>query len=241
MRLFEVGHVFPPPDDSRVARAFARQAPVIDEREMLSVMLASGADDALRASAAWYVLADAMGVEGVEVVAVGNGDSPPPGMHPARAAWLVGPEGDKAEPVGVVGEVDPGVLGAFGLDAGRRRVGWLEIDVARLLDPVLRRSALMRPVTRFPSSDVDLAFAVPDDVPAADVRRTLAYSAGDLLDSVELFDVYRGDAVPGGTRSLAYRLRLCAPDRTLTDAEVAEVRVACIEAVERTHGANLRT
>ena len=57
-------------------------------------------------------------------------------------------------------------------------------------------------------------------------------AAGELCESVELFDVYRGAGVSEGSRSLAYRLRFCALDRTLTDAEVAELRARCIEAVE---------
>ena len=55
-----------------------------------------------------------------------------------------------------------------------------------------------------------------------------------------LFDVYRGPGIPEGARSLAYRLRFCAPDRTLTDEEVGELRTACIEAVEEQFGAVLR-
>ena len=240
VRLFEVGHVFPPPDADRLARAFDRDDTVIDERELVSVMLAAGEDDARKAAATWYALADAMGVEGVEVVEARHHEGMPVGLHPARAAWLIGPDGDRAHPIGALGEVDPGVLEDFGVDAGRRRVGWLELDLPRFLDPTLRRSELMRPVSRFPSSDIDLAFVVPDTVPAAAISETLRTSAGELLESVELFDVYRGDAVAAGTRSLAYRLRLVALDRTLTDAEVAEIRTRCIEAVGAAHGAPLR-
>ena len=76
--------------------------------------------------------------------------------------------------------------------------------------------------------------------PAAAVERTLRHAGGDLLESVALFDVYGGPGLPPGTRSLAYRLRLCAPDRTLTDEEVAELRAGCIAAVEQAHGAPLR-
>ena len=78
-------------------------------------------------------------------------------------------------------------------------------------------------------------------MPAAAVEKTLRHAAGELLESLALFDVYRGVGMPPGTRSLAYRLRLCAPDRTLTDEEVAEVRARCIAAVEQAHGARLRS
>jgi phenylalanyl-tRNA synthetase beta chain len=95
-------------------------------------------------------------------------------------------------------------------------------------------------VSRFPSSDVDLAFVVEDQLPAAEIEETLRRAAGDLGESVELFDVYRGAGVAAGSRSLAYRLRFCALDRTLTDAEVAELRAECIRSVTSQGKATLR-
>ncbi len=249
LRLFEVGHVFPPPDPERVARALARAGTtVIAEREVLGLALAGEGDDARSAASAWQVLADAFGVGEVEVVAPGPGADPelasvPPGLHPTRSARLVVPgrDGGARRVIGVVGEVDPGVLQDFGLDADRRRVGWLEVDLEGLLVHAPRHSSLLAPVSRFPSSDVDLAFVVDESVPAAAVDKTLRLAGGELLESLALFDVYRGVGTPEGTRSLAYRLRLCATDRTLTDQEVAEVRARCIAAVEQGHGARLRS
>jgi len=249
VRLFEVGHVFPPPEPERVIRALEHSGDtVIAEHDMLGVALASGDDDARSAAATWQVLADAFGIEDAEVVAPGDGDGPEPGatpagMHPTRSAWLVlpGGEGRARRAIGVVGEVDPGVLAEFGLDVERRRVGWLEVDLEALLTDASRRSPLLSAVSRFPSSDVDLAFVVDVDVPAAAVEKTLRQAGGELLESLALFDVYRGTGTPPGTRSLAYRLRLCAPDHTLTDEEVAGVRARCIAAVEQEHGAALRS
>jgi phenylalanyl-tRNA synthetase beta chain len=248
VRLFEVGHVFPPPEPDRVARALARSgSTVIAEREVLGLALAGLGDDARSAAAAWQVLVDAFGIVDVELVVPGAGrdDVPasvPVGLHPTRWARLVvsGREGAPGHALGVVGEVDPTVLTEFGLDAEHRRVGWLEVDLEALLDDAPRRSVLVTPVSRFPSSDIDLAFVVAESVPAASVERTLRQEGGELLESLALFDVYRGPGAPEGTRSLAYRLRLCAPDRTLTDQEVAEVRAGCIAAVEQAHGARLR-
>ena len=100
--------------------------------------------------------------------------------------------------------------------------------------------SLARPVSRYPSSDIDLAFVVDNSVPASDVEASLVEAAGELLEAVWLFDVYRGDQVGEGRRSLAYRLRFCALDRTLTDEEVAALRARSIEAVEARLGAQLR-
>ena len=248
VRLFEVGHVFPPPGPDRVARALARSGEtVIDERELLGVALAGEGDDARHAAALWQVVADAFAIDGVELVVPG-GDDPelgpvPAGMHPTRSGRLVLSDGDPGERrvVAVVGEVDPDVLEEFGLDAERRRVGWLEIDLEVFLEQAHRRRSLLATVSKFPSSDIDLAFVVDDAVPAAAVQATLRHAGGALLESLALFDVYRGVGAGESARSLAYRLRLRAPDRTLTDEEVAEVRARCIAAVEQAHGAALRT
>ena len=114
------------------------------------------------------------------------------------------------------------------------------MDLGALRSAVPRRPSRLASVSRFPSSDIDLALVVDDAIPAASVQATLRRAGGELLDSVALFDVYRGEGVAPGSRSLAYRLRFCAPDRTLTDAEVSGARARCIAAVADAHGATLR-
>ncbi|MGN6692781.1 MAG: phenylalanine--tRNA ligase subunit beta, partial [Aquihabitans sp.] len=139
------------------------------------------------------------------------------------------------EPFGIVGEIDPAVLARH--DIGER-VAYLEVDLGALFDAP-RRSDAYRQISRFPSSDIDLAFVVPGDVSAIDVERTLL-TADDLVWSVRLFDVYRGAGIAEGDRSLAFAVRLQSVERTLTDAEVADVRTKLIGAVETAHGATLR-
>ncbi len=223
LRLFEIGRVFGWPRPGE-------QLP--DEREHVGVALAWPADDATSAVEVWRVLADALGLERVRIVA-----SRRPGLHPSRSASLVvvrtGIE------LGVIGEVDRDVLDAFGLGGREGRVGWIELDLGLLLDAP-RRPRQARPVSRYPSSDVDLAFVVDEATPAGEVEETLAAAGGDLLVGLSLFDVYRGEGVPSGRRSLAYRLRFGALDHTLTDEEVGEARRRCIEAVESAHPATLR-
>ena len=98
---------------------------------------------------------------------------------------------------------------------------------------------MWRPTSRHPSSDLDLAFVLADDVPAEKLEKAIRQGAGPLLVDLELFDVYRGDPIPGGHRSLAYRLRLQAADRNLTDADVADVRTRVDTAAQKL-GAVLR-
>ncbi len=230
VRLFEVGTVFSHPDEhggrvvERAGAGGARAVVLPGEREMVGVALGLDDDDARAAVAVWEVASAALRLRGVAVNATG---SPEPGLHPTRSARLVAGGLDVA--IGAVGEVDPDVVAAFGL--GRRRVGWLAVDLG-LVDETARTPEEARPVSRFPSSDIDLAFTVADEVPAATVAAALEGAAGELAESVALFDVYRGPGVQEGQRSLAYRLRLCADDRTLTDEEVGRVRQDCIEAVE---------
>jgi phenylalanyl-tRNA synthetase beta chain len=239
--LFEIGIVFEVSDGGTAAPqragaggAHAVRLPV--ERELLSVVWGTAESDASHAVVAWRVLRDALGLVDVRV------EQPTglagPGLHPTRSARLV--EASATTVIGTIGEVDPAVAADFGL--GERRVGWLEVDLGLLLDPAVvgRASDLSRPVSRYPSSDIDLALVVADDVPADRVADELRRAGGELLESVTLFDVFRGPSVREGYRSLAYRLRFCALDRTLTDAEVGELRRSCVEAAQRTVGATLR-
>ncbi len=240
VRLFEIGTVFSHPDDAgRRARGGSEGARTIllpAEREMLAAVLAFGGDDARHAVAVWRVLAEALRLEPVDVVADGS----IPGLHPTRAARLVAHGAPGTTSIGALGEVDPEVAAAFGYDGGR--VGWLEVDLGLLLDPgvVSRRSTEAQVISRFPSSDVDLALVVADDVPASRVEAALVAAGGELLESARLFDVYRGPGVPRGHRSLAFRLRFSAPDRTLTDDEVGRLRQAAIDAAAKATGASLR-
>ncbi|MGH9206993.1 MAG: hypothetical protein ACRD1G_10610, partial [Acidimicrobiales bacterium] len=153
--------------------------------------------------------------------------------------------GGRRTELGVIGELDPSRAGQFGLtgpDGRPRRVGWIDLDLGILLDRQLvpRRTDEARPVSRFPSSNIDLAFVVEDSVPAGSVERTLRASGGEMLEVVELFDVYRGSSVPVGARSLAFHVRFCAQDHTLSDHEISEFRSRCIRAVEAKHQATLR-
>jgi len=227
--LFELGTVFSPSDGKRPLERVDAERWLPEERELLTVVVAGGGADATSAVRLWWALAADLRLSGTRLVATDTG----PGLHPTRTAQVLGVGG---RPLGVVGEIDPDVRRDLGI---AERVGLLELDLGSLLaEPGRSDEALS--VSRFPSSDVDLAFVVPEEVPASDVEATLRAAAGDLLEWVALFDVYRGAGMVDGTRSLAFHLRFTAPDRTLTDAEVAAVRQAAIDAVTAALGACLR-
>ena len=216
--LFEIGKVFRVPE--------GEPGPLPDERELVGVAVAGTGGGAAAAKQVLDVVLD-----GLRRPAAIEADRAP-GLHPGRTARVV----VGAEVIGHVGEVDPDVSAAFGIEG---RVGWIELDLGGLL-PTENVYPQATPVGRHPSSDVDLAFVVDEDVPAAAIAATVRAAAGALLEDVRLFDVYRDDRLGAGRRSLAFRLRLQAPDRTLTDADVAEVRTRCIEAVSTTHRGELR-
>ncbi len=95
-------------------------------------------------------------------------------------------------------------------------------------------------VSGFPPALIDVALVVDEEVPAAEVRQALVDGAGELLESVRLFDVYVSEQLGAGRKSLAYKLTFRAPDRTLTGEEAVAARDAAVaEAVSR-FGATLR-
>ena len=86
----------------------------------------------------------------------------------------------------------------------------------------------------------DVALVVEEEVPAEAVRRTLEESAGELIEEVALFDVYRSESLGENKKSLAFGLIFRAPDRTLTEDEASEGRLAAAEAVKEKFGAQMR-
>ncbi|NQY57700.1 MAG: phenylalanine--tRNA ligase subunit beta [Ilumatobacteraceae bacterium] len=212
--LFEVGHVYPPGDGE-----------LPDEFESLTVVLAGR--EAPAAIAVWRELAAALGV-GARI----DQSRVAAGLHSTRSATLqVGKDA-----IGAVGEIAPEVLAAFDVE---ERVAILEVDLDRLLARPAKPSQ-WKPTSRYPSSDLDLAFVVGDEFSAERVEKAIRQGAGKLLVELTLFDAYRGDRVPPQTRSLAYRLRLQAADRNLTDGDVADVRRS-VETVTTKLGVELRS
>ena len=166
---------------------------------------------------------------GVAVEVVSGHD---PSFHPGRCARLLVDGVD----VGAAGELHPRLLEAYGLAA---RTSAMTLD----LDAIIAAAPEVRPaptVGTQPLAKEDLAVVVDRSVPIAAVQRALAEGAGDLLESVRLFDVYEGPQVPQGKRSLAFALRLRAADRTLEAAETASAREAALAAAAEQCGAVLR-
>jgi len=155
-----------------------------------------------------------------------------PFLHPGRCASVV--VGDDEQKLGWIGELHPLVARAWDLSGGAA----FEVDAGALAE-IPDGSHDYRPISTFPAVVQDIAVVVADDVAAADVEDTVRTAGGELLERLRLFDVYHGEQVGEGKRSLALRLEFRAPDRTLTDDEVAEVR-ARIEGALAEIGGKLR-
>ncbi|MFI6643220.1 phenylalanine--tRNA ligase subunit beta [Streptomyces sp. NPDC050504] len=156
--------------------------------------------------------------------------------HPGRCAELkVVIDGDVVV-VGHAGELHPRVVKALSLPA---RTCAMELDLDRL--EKAGEGALAAPrISTFPVATQDVALVVDAEVPAAVVQYFLQGGAGELLESIRLFDVFTGDQLGEGKKSLAYALRFRAPDRTLTVEEATAARDAAVALAAEHTGAVLR-
>jgi phenylalanyl-tRNA synthetase beta chain len=160
------------------------------------------------------------------VVSVHAADQP--FLHPGRAAAA----SVAGAPVGWIGEIHPRVCAAWDLDSA----AGFELDLAPLVAASPFGAERYEDVITYPAVYQDIAVVVPDEVTADTVRRAVLASGGELLRSAEIFDVYRGEQVGEGRKSLALRLEFRALDRTLTDSEVAERRESITAAIAELGG-----
>ncbi|RPI31356.1 MAG: hypothetical protein EHM52_01775, partial [Actinomycetota bacterium] len=180
-----------------------------------------------------------------------------PYLHPGKAATVsvvgAGGEGEQGAgargrgepgagrqagtPVGVLGLLRPDVASAFGLEDLEVHVAVLELE---RLDEVAMRGAGFEDLGTYPPAEQDLAVVVARDVAAADVVAVAARAGGKLTRSVRAFDVYEGDQIPADKRSLALRVVMRSPERTLSEKDIAGVRVKILKALEREFAATLR-
>jgi phenylalanyl-tRNA synthetase beta chain len=153
--------------------------------------------------------------------------------HPGRSALL----NVQGTPIGVFGELHPLVAQAFELTGAPLLAAELDLDT--LLDFVSELHQV-EPLPVTPPVFQDIALIVPETTPAAEVEAVIRRAGTPLLKDVRLFDVYAGDPIPAGSKSLAYNLVYQTDERTLTDAEVAKAHQKIVKAVERELGATLR-
>jgi len=155
-------------------------------------------------------------------------------FHPGRAAALH----LNAHHIGDFGELHPRVAQAVGLDA-------MPVLIAELdLDALIEATADLYTVVPLPTTPAvleDIAFVVPQETPAAAVEAVIRKAGGPLLKEIKLFDVYTGESIDAGYKSLAYALTYQADETTLTDKDVKKLRKRIIKQTEKELGAKLRS
>jgi len=228
-RLFEQSRVFIPR---------ANQLP--EEREV-----AAGVISGLRSEPSWLVdngPLDFFDAKGMLTSALGQlGLNPTWGqaeagenlaLHPGRTARIV----CSGSQIGLLGELHPTVIERF--DLRHRPATMFELYLDALLNLPSQSGRSFKSLTRFPSAHRDVALVVPENVPAGKVQEILVRHR--LVDRVELFDVYVGDNLEVGAKSLAFHVYFQSPDRTLTAEEVNRTLDGLLRALERDVGATLR-
>ena len=170
------------------------------------------------------------------------------GIRAAAVEWRARPDTDSFGPrcaellingqaAGLVGEIHPRVRAAFDLPNVR-------INVAELrLEPLVRPTwqfTPMRPISSMPPVVEDLAFVVSEEVTLRQLENAIRAAGGELLADLELFDLYRGEPLPAGHKSLAFRVTYQSQDANLRDADVVKLRERIIRRVERETGGKLR-
>ncbi|MDW8290638.1 MAG: phenylalanine--tRNA ligase subunit beta [Armatimonadota bacterium] len=226
--LFEVGAVFSQlPDgdyDERLKAGFVLTGSIFPP----SWDARYPAADFFTAKGIVHALLETVGISAAEYLPLSD-----PRFHPGRSARVLAGGCE----LGIFGELHPDILEQ--LDITRRTVLAGEFDVEALWSHAAGRRRYV-PLPRYPAVLRDIAVVVPEEIPYQSVENTVREAGGALLESVQLFDVYRGERIPEGTRSLALSLTFRSPERTLTDDEVDQVVAGIVRTLEQI-GARLRT
>ncbi|MGI9095027.1 MAG: phenylalanine--tRNA ligase subunit beta [Thermoleophilaceae bacterium] len=233
--LFESAHVYAPDGPLDAPEGSPRGLAPAAERHHIAALLSLAAPAGWRSPARpadFYAakgLVEALGAAaGLELAAEPGSQ---PFLHPGRSAMVLAPGGGE---IGWIGELHPLVAGAWDLEGAAA----FEVDFDALSDEAPGPAAY-RDLASRPAVLQDIAVVAPEAVAAADVLGLVREAGGELLASARVFDVYAGEQVGEGNRSLAIRLEFRAPDRTLTDEEVAARRNA-IESALGSIGGRLR-
>lgn len=154
------------------------------------------------------------------------------GYHPGRTAELVIGE----DTVGILGQLHPKVEANHDLD----ETYVFELDLVKVLEKAGEHIVGYHRLPIYPSSSRDLALVVNESLPAGELETAIRSAGGDLLEKVNLFDVFTGNQVGEGKKSVAYSLTYRSDDRTLTDDEVNQAHQRVVEHLESLTGVTLR-
>jgi phenylalanyl-tRNA synthetase beta chain len=231
LALFEIGKIFIPSEDTILPLEPSRLGIVLTGPRYLPAWQS--------ADAAPMDFYDLKGIitatlEGLHVRDYHYEVGEHPSMHPGKCARLVLDD----QEVGVLGELHPLVKEQYEIPETPLLAAEFNLDL--ILARIPERYDLV-PVPAYPPVLEDLAVIIAEEIPATRVAQAIQAAGGETVVAVNLFDVYRGEQIGAGRKSLAYRLTYQAPDRTLTDEEVAGIRQRIVDHLEKGLGAKLRS
>ncbi len=152
--------------------------------------------------------------------------------HPGRAAEIL----VDGETLGIIGEVHPEVLKNYGIEV-RTYAGELDFD---LLMEKADSQVTYTPLPKYPSVNRDIAVIVDREVEAGTLHQIIQEAGGDIVEEIGLFDIYTGEQIPEGKKSVAYSLTLRSREKTLTEQEAGEVMQKVLKGLKNKAGAVLR-
>lgn len=216
--LFEISNVFIPKN----------QGELPNEPEKLSIGMYRKGMDFFDIKGVVECVLEKLNIKGIEFKQLCDN----PSFHPGRTAALIA----DGKEIGVVGEVHPDVLANFEIDVPCYAA---EIDIAALFERV-DDNIKFKALPKFPAAERDIAVLVDKSVPVGDLEATMVKASGALLDSIKLFDVYEGDRIPEGKKSVAFAISFRANDRSLSGDEVNKVFKKIVKDLEYKNNAQLR-
>ncbi len=218
VRLFEIGKAYLPDDD-------VNQLPA--EKNIAAVGMYGGVDFYHIKGVAENLM-EALGIKEYEFRRESNNVS----FHPGKTAVLL----VKGRYAGVLGEMHPGVNDNYGI-AERCYVAELDLDVLYKYADLGREYT---PLPKFPAVLRDIAILVDDSVMVKEIEDIITANGAGMVESVKLFDVYKGKQIQSGKKSVAYSIAYRLDYKTLTDGEVSEVHEKIVQNLEKVFGAELR-
>ena len=218
VRLFEIGRTYIPNED---------QTKLPTEKNVLTIGI-YGDCDYLDLKGIVENVIDGLGITKAKYVR----ESENPSYHPGKTASLM----VRNKKVGVFGEIHPDVTESYGIDVDCY-VAELDLDV---LFEASSTTKAYKPLPKFPAVTRDIALLCDDSILVAEIEETIRKAGGNLVEKVQLFDIYKGAQIPEGKKSIAYAIAYRDEKKTLEDKDIAKVHDKILKALEHKLGAVLR-
>lgn len=217
---FEIGNIFIP-----------KQLPVVelpDEKKVLSIGF-YGKEDFYYLKEIIEKMLSRLGIQGIEYTREENN----PTFHPGRTANLI----YSGEKLGIIGEISMDVCEKYDIDK-RIYIGQLDFDKIVKWSNFNRKYS---PLPKYPAMIRDIAVVLDEDILVGEIQKKMEKHGQGLIEKIELFDIYRGNQVPEGMKSVAFSITYRSKERTLTDKEVNDIQELIIKDLEDNLGAKLRS